>query len=125
MVGFLTPLISLATTWFDGFQEKQKAKTKVEVSKAEAEAQVYLSKATHENEWDLQAMRNAETSWKDEFLLILFAIPFVMAFIPQTQPYVVAGFEILQDLPEWYQYSLGVMVAASFGVRKFMKVIGK
>ena len=46
-----------------------------------------------------------------------------MAFIPQMQPYVVAGFEILADTPEWYRYSLGVMVAASFGVRSFMKVM--
>jgi hypothetical protein len=28
-------------------------------------------------------------------------------------------------MPEWYQYSLGVIVAASFGVRSASKLFGK
>ena len=35
------------------------------------------------------------------------------------------GFEHLNKMPEWYQYSLGVIVAASFGVRSATKFFGK
>jgi hypothetical protein len=122
MVGLLTPLISLASTWFEGQQKKTEAKALAEVALKEAEAEVFKRKATSESDWDLLAQRNSENSWKDEFLLIVFSIPFLMAFIKPLQPYVQAGFEILDTTPEWYRYSLGVMVAASFGVRNYLKL---
>jgi len=31
----------------------------------------------------------------------------------------------LDKMPDWYQYSLGVIVAASFGVRSATKFFGK
>jgi len=113
---------SLATTWFEGQQKKTEAKALAEVALKEAEAEVFKRKATSESDWDLLAQRNAENSWKDEYLLIVFSIPFLMAFIEPLQPYVQAGFEILDKTPEWYRYSLGVMVAASFGVRSYLKL---
>jgi hypothetical protein len=123
MVGLLTPLISLATTWFDGQQKKSEAKVQAEVALKQAEAEVFKRKATSEADWDLEAMRGSQGSWKDEVLLVVFLVPFLASFIGPLQPYVVAGFGILADTPEWYRYSLGVMVAASFGVRNFMKVM--
>jgi hypothetical protein len=41
----------------------------------------------------------------------------VLAFVPDAVPYVNQGFEALAQMPEWYQYTLSVIVAASFGVR--------
>jgi hypothetical protein len=35
------------------------------------------------------------------------------------------GFAQLEAMPDWYQYSLGVIVAASFGVRSATKFFGK
>jgi hypothetical protein len=35
------------------------------------------------------------------------------------------GFQQLEQMPEWYQYSLGVIVAASFGTRAATKFFGK
>ena len=125
MVGLLTPLISLATSWFDGQQKKSEAKVQAEVALKQAEAEVFKRKATSEADWDLEAMRGSQGSWKDEVLLVVFLVPFLASFIGPLQPYVVAGFEILADTPEWYRYSLGVMVAASFGVRNYLKVMRK
>jgi hypothetical protein len=113
----------LATTWFDGQQKKSEAKVQAEVALKQAEAEVFKRKATSEADWDLEAMRGSQGSWKDEVLLVVFLVPFLASFIGPLQPYVVAGFGILADTPEWYRYSLGVMVAASFGVRNFMKVM--
>ena len=35
------------------------------------------------------------------------------------------GFAQLESMPQWYQYSLGVIVAASFGVRSATKLFGR
>ena len=35
------------------------------------------------------------------------------------------GFEALETMPDWYQYTLGVIVAASFGVRSATKFFGR
>ena len=60
---------------------------------------------------------NSATSWKDEWLTLLFSIPMIMAFFPSMVPYVISGFQALEQMPQWYQYTLSVIVAASFGVR--------
>jgi len=35
------------------------------------------------------------------------------------------GFRQLEAMPEWYQYSLGCVVAASFGIRGATKLFRK
>ena len=35
------------------------------------------------------------------------------------------GFAALETMPDWYQYTLGVIVAASFGMRSATKFFGK
>jgi hypothetical protein len=82
-------------------------------------------KATGEIDWDLEMAKGSQTSWKDEWLTILFSIPLILAFIPGMEEVVANGFEQLKGMPEWYQYSLGVIVAASFGVRSATKFFGK
>jgi len=69
--------------------------------------------------------KGSASSWKDEWLTILFSIPLILAFIPGMEEVVANGFLQLQAMPEWYQYSLGVIVAASFGVRSATKFFGK
>jgi len=48
-----------------------------------------------------------------------------MAFVPGMEEIVANGFQQLEQMPEWYQYSLGVIVAASFGVRSATRLFGK
>ena len=82
-------------------------------------------KATGEIDWDLEMARGSQSSWKDEWLVILFSIPLILSFIPGMEGVVANGFAQLDQMPEWYQYSLGVIVAASFGVRSATKFFGK
>ena len=119
------PIASLAGTWLDGKVEKTKAEAATKVAKAKAEAVIMEKKATGEIDWDLEMARGSQTSWKDEWLTILFSIPLILAFIPGMEDVVRNGFEQLNKMPEWYQYSLGVIVAASFGVRSATKFFGK
>ena len=119
------PIADLAGTWMSGKVEEKKAQAKTRVAKAEAEAIVMQKKATGEIDWDLEMAKGSQSSWKDEWLTILFSIPLILAFIPGMEEVVSNGFAQLQAMPEWYQYSLGVIVAASFGVRSATKFFGK
>ena len=119
------PIAELAGTWMSGKVEEKKAQAKTRVAKAEAEAILMQKKATGEIDWDLEMAKGSASSWKDEWLTILFSIPLILAFIPGMEEVVANGFLQLQAMPEWYQYSLGVIVAASFGVRSATKFFGK
>lgn len=119
------PISDLASTWLKGSVEKTKANAEAKVAKAKAEATIMEKKATGEIDWDLEMARGSQSSWKDEWLVILFSIPLILAFIPGMEEVVANGFLQLEMMPEWYQYSLGVIVAASFGVRSATKFFGK
>ena len=119
------PIANLAGTWLEGKVEKTKAETGAKVARAKAEATIMEKKATGELEWDLEMARGSQSSWKDEWLVILFSVPLILAFIPGMEGVVSNGFAQLEAMPQWYQYSLGIIVAASFGVRSATKFFGK
>ena len=125
LTALIGPISQLAGTWLEGKVEKTKAETGAKVAKAKAEAVIMEKKATGEIDWDLEAIKGSQNSWKDEWLVILFSIPLILAFIPGMEEVVANGFAQLETMPEWYQYSLGVIVAASFGVRSATKFFGR
>ena len=113
-------LIRLITDLGGSYLEGQVEKTK---AKAKAEAQVMVQSSKSIADWETLQARNAGQSWKDEYLVILFSIPLILAFIPATVPYVMAGFAALELMPDWYKYSLSVIVGASFGVRSVIGIM--
>jgi len=121
----IAPIANIAGSWIDGKVEQTKAKATANVARAKAEATIMEKKATGEIDWDIEMARSSASSWKDEWLVILFSIPLILAFIPGMEDVVRNGFEQLNKMPQWYQYSLGVIVAASFGVRSATKFFGK
>ena len=125
LTALIGPIANLAGSWMDGKVAQTKAAATAKVAKANAEAAIMEKKATGEIDWDIEMARASSSSWKDEWLVILFSIPLILAFIPGMEGVVQNGFEQLNKMPEWYQYSLGVIVAASFGVRSATKFFGK
>ena len=125
LAALIGPIADLAGTWMSGKVEEKKAQSATKVAKAQAEAVVMQKKATGEIDWDLEMAKGSQSSWKDEWLTILFSIPLILAFTPGMEDIVRNGFQQLEQMPEWYQYSLGVIVAASFGVRSATKFFGK
>src|SRR6056300_1669029 len=99
------PVTELAGTWLNGKVEKTKAEAATKVAKAKAEAVIMEKKATGEIDWDLEMARGSQNSWKDEWLTILFSIPLILAFIPGMEDIVSRGFQQLEQMPQWYQYS--------------------
>jgi hypothetical protein len=120
----LGPLGSIASTWLEGRNEKIKANTKVKVAKAEAEAIVMQKKATGEIDWDITQAKASENSWKDEWLTVVFTFPLILLLFGEDER-VNNFFIALSNCPEWYQYMLGTIVAASFGFRGAAKFMGK
>lgn len=84
-----------------------------------------MVKLQQEGDWENIHATNSGVSWKDEFWTIIFAIPLVLCFIPDTVGYVTLGFEALKGTPDWYRYCLLTLVGASVGVRGISKLITK
>jgi hypothetical protein len=122
----IAPLTELAGGWLKGKADKQAAEAKLKLTEAEAKAKIMLSKETSVADWERIMAQGSQTSWKDEWLTILFSIPLVLVFLGDTGRDIVAnGFAALETMPDWYQYTLGVIVAASFGIRSATKFFGK
>tara|TARA_R100001244_G_scaffold80400_1_gene62962 strand:- start:204 stop:572 length:369 start_codon:yes stop_codon:yes gene_type:complete len=118
MIPILSTVAALAGTWLEGRVAKTKAM-------AEAEATVLIKQAESAADWEAAMARNSAQSWKDEWLTLLFSIPLIMCFIPSMVPYVQDGFAVLETMPTFYQYTLSVIVAASFGVRSVIGIMNK
>ena len=121
----LGPVVKIAGSFLEGHLATTKANNNVKVAEAMAKATIMEKQATGEIDWDLEAIKGSQNSWKDEWLVILFSIPLILAFIPGGEEIVQKGFAQLEQMPEWYQYSLGVIIAASFGVRSATRFFGK
>jgi len=120
------PASDLLGGWLKSKAETKAAETRAKVARAEAEAAVMVSAATHEAGWEKIMAQGSQQSLKDEWLVALFSIPLILSFCGEWGRTIVAeGFAALETMPDWYQYTLGVIVAASFGVRSATKFFGK
>lgn len=71
--------------------------------------------------WEMEFARQAATSWKDEYTLLIVSIPLVMAFVPGLAVYVAAGFAAFAATPLWYQAMVQVLFYATVGIRFFRR----
>ena len=126
MIQFLTPIANLAGSWLDAKTTKQAAEAKLKLTEAEAKAKILLSEKTSVADWERIMAEGSQSSFKDEWLVGLFSIPLVLSFCGEWGRDIVSdGFTALESMPDWYQYPLGVIVAASFGVRSATKFFGR
>ena len=85
---------SLASSYVDGKVQTQKVK-----------AEIQKKQLTGEIDWDLEAIKATQSSWKDEWITILLSIPFLLCFInDDTRQMAFAGFQALEQAPAWYTY---------------------
>jgi len=62
-------------------------------------------------------------SWKDEWVTVVFTVPFVLAMFGWSDP-LVRMFNIMAVAPDWFHYILYTIVGGSFGVNMYQKVQG-
>jgi|TARA_R100000750_G_scaffold15229_1_gene10010 hypothetical protein len=72
----------------------------------------------------IEQIRQQQHSWKDEWIVLVFTIIFIMHFIPFFQPTMQRGWEILEFASDYWWFIILTIVGASFGVstiKKFKK----
>jgi hypothetical protein len=137
MIPILSSLVALGGTWLQGKQEETQAKATARLVEIQADSDIKVAKATaitkmaeagQTQNYDLDrlAMEQMTKSWKDEVLLLVFLAPMIMAFIPNMDVYALAGFEVIDKMPDWYQYIIIGMVVVIYGMRGLLeKIIDK
>ena len=119
--GIVNAVGGIASAWMQNKVEQTKAKGALNVAMEQRKTKM----ATGEIDWDQTMAEASKDSWKDEWLVPLFSVPLILAFCGDWGRAIVeSGFQALETAPEWYRYTLGVIVAASFGFRgttKFFK----
>ena len=88
-------------------------------SKYNADSARYEADAKAERDWDQEALRQAQYSWKDELITIIMFAPLVVAWFNKDAA--MAWVKFVTELPVWYQIILSGIVAASFGLRWLFK----
>ena len=120
------PIANLAGSWLQGKADKTAAEAKLKLTEAETKSKILLSEKTSVADWERIMAQGTQNSWKDEYLVLLFSLPLILCFTGEWGRSAVAdGFAALEKMPEWYQYTLGVIVASSFAVRSATKFFRK
>jgi hypothetical protein len=93
MIPFLgiTKLFSNPITKYIGEKVIGHFEHKAEVLKNERIAEIEASKSVQ-----VQQVKSAEKSWKDEYLTIVFTAVLVAHFIPPAMPFMAKGWELLK-----------------------------
>jgi|TARA_E500000318_G_C3443141_1_gene165800 hypothetical protein len=120
--GIINAVGGVATAWMNNKVEETKAKGELKVAVEKRKTKM----ATGEIDWDQTMAEASKDSLKDEWILALWSIPLILSFTGKAGVQIVMdGFEALDKAPTWYTASLGVIVAASYGVRSAAKFFRK
>ena len=113
------PAMDLAKDFIKGKADEKKAIQERKINAIQNDA-----------DWETKMADATKDSWKDEFWSIVLALPIVaiaysvaiddVSIIDRVKQ----GFEVLNTLPEWYQYLLFIAVSASFGLKSADKIMG-
>ena len=74
---------------------------------------------------EVKQVKASTTSWKDEYLVVIFGLVFVANFIPSLQDYMERGWAILSQADPLFWYSLLALISGSFGMNLTNKLKGK
>ena len=88
-------------------------------AKAEAEIAFQNKLAQTEADWDVVAQQQAQYSWKDELITIIWYSPLVVAWFEPEKA--MEWVEWVSKLPYFYQFGMFGIMAASFGLRWYFK----
>lgn len=121
IVGSLTgPIVTYLTRRAE--LKAQAHQNDLELLKAQGERQSALTAQglTADAAWEQEFARQAATSWKDEFELVVLSIPLVMCFTPWA--YIVKrGFDAIGQTPRWFQFLVVCIYLANYGIRYWRK----
>lgn len=115
-------VIGIAGDWLKDKRRLKQSKVDAEINRVQAKTNHVIKMAEAgqmaDIDWDVQAMKNAQNSWMDDFWTVVLALPLILMFIPAMAPVMVEGFAALDSAPDYYKAAVGVSIAAAFGFRK-------
>lgn len=125
MFAWVKLLVAPVSTWLQARAKRAEIKEERKTRVAEAEAQALVARASmdmkNEGDYDTEAQRQMQHSWKDEYLVIVLTSPFIGSFIPTVQDHVAKGWEFVALAPPWYQWSFVGVICATFGLRWYAR----
>lgn len=135
LTALATPLKFVATEvskWSERRDLLKEATLKAQLAKITADAELAAYKAKADVEWDLAWAGQAQSSWKDEYILILWTIPMLAflpaLFMPSMREGVMQTLQFLQtmggpDIVYWYMGGWGVIFSATFGMKNALQLM--
>ena len=79
-------------------------------------------KAAAKHQAQLARIAAMASSWTDEFVIIIWAWPFVVGAVPMWRPYAMEYVTFLGTLPPWFVWGWISLSLAVFGVNKLQKI---
>ena len=131
---FFKPITDIIKVPLEGYENRKTLKVEAELKQLDRDHEVTMKKLDTasklaekgiqiEADWDTNAQNDAKTSWKDEYLMLIFSFPLILSFIPYTQEAVDKGFETLEKTPDWYMMLVLGIVASVFGLRWLVSTV--
>lgn len=114
MIEFFKAIVSPITNLFGKVSDNKKAIQERTIEKI-------INAQDKEAAWEIIHAQQTKIKWTDDWFSILLSIPLVGAFIPPLVPHIQAGFDVLESMPDYYQYWLAVAILSSFGIRAIKK----
>ena len=123
LFSLLSPLTGIAKTVTESVVEGRKLKQELKNSEVKAKIKKQELMAEGKIEWENQAQKNLEGSYKDADVLFILLLPCLFAFYPPAVEHIEKGFLVLEGLPEFYRWLLFAGLSSAIGYRsvdKFM-----
>ena len=120
MIPLLSLIGELGTGFLKSRAKKQEQKAKIEDARVTSRLRRMEKGEDADNDLDQYFVRTHGFIQRLSF--IIFLIPAIMAFTGHDEA-VMKGFEALEKMPLWYQYTLGGMMIAIWGYRKSLSKV--
>lgn len=108
----------------DYFVERQKLKNQLKLTQLEgkirletAKVEAAIAQQQHISTWEQTYVELQASSIKDEVVLVVVLAPYIGAFIPGVQDYVIVGFQYLDQMPYWAVGLTVTICLAIYGIR--------
>lgn len=123
-MNWLKSLFGLGQVAGEYFKERQKLKQELKLTKlrgsidiAKAKAQAKIAQQEHVQNWEQTYVNMQRESFKDEAVLAVVLFPYIGAFIPVVQEYILVGFQHLDKMPYWAVGLTVTIFLAIYGIR--------
>lgn len=94
-------------------------------AQGERQASLYSQGLAADASWEQEFARQAGTSWKDEYELLVLSVPMMLCFVHTSWlngPQIVkAGFDAISSTPSWFQFLVVTIYLANYGIRYWRK----